>query len=159
MMIDELTQVAREPLTDAGGYRQNDEFSHRLVSRRLPDVYNSSGHDIPGLVAKWRHNPAFMNPEDIAACGFAAGTVIEIDSGRAAILGIVEPADDVKVGVISMAHSFGDTPKHDGDFRLIGSNTGRLSDVAGTGDPISGIPWMSAIPVNVRVSDETFALT
>lgn len=159
MMIDELTQVAAEPLTHHGGYDPDDEFSHRLVSRRLPDVYNSSGHDIAGLVAKWRYNPAFMHPDDLAACGFDAGTIIEIDSGRATILGIVEPADDVKVGVISMAHSFGDAPKHDGDVRLIGSNTGRLSDVASTGDPISGIPWMSAIPVNVRLSDETCALS
>jgi hypothetical protein len=54
-----------------------------------------------------------------------------------------------------MAHGFGDTPKHDGDVRLIGSNTGRLSDFDGTHDPITGIPWMSAIPVNVRFSDET----
>jgi anaerobic selenocysteine-containing dehydrogenase len=159
MMIDELTQVAAEPLTQQGGYGADDEFSHRLVSRRLPDVYNSSGHDIAGLVATWRYNPAFMHPDDIAACGFDAGTIIEIDSGRATILGIVEPADDVKVGVISMAHSFGDVPKHDGDVRLIGSNTGRLSDVASTGAPISGLPWMSAIPVNVRLSDETYALS
>ncbi len=158
MMMAELAEVASEPLTSHGGYSPDAEFSHRLVSRRMADVYNSSGRDIDGLVARWRYNPAFMHPQDIAACGFETGTVIEIDSGRAAILGIVEPADDVKPGVISMAHSFGDVPKYDGDVRTIGSNTGRLSDVAATGDPISGIPWMSAIPVNVRRSDESYSL-
>lgn len=157
-MIDELVEVAAEPVTEHGGYTVDDEFSHRLVSRRLPDVYNSSGHDIPNLVATWRYNPAFMHPSDIEVCGFDAGTVIEIDSGHATILGIVEPANDVKPGVISMAHSFGDVPKHDGDVRTMGSNTGRLSDVAATGAPISGLPWMSAIPVNVRLSDENYAL-
>ncbi len=159
MMIDELSQVAAEPVTQHGGYSADERFSHRLVSRRLPDVYNSSGHDIAGLVAKWRYNPAFMNPKDMTGCGFEAGTIIEIDSGHATILGIVEPAEDIKVGVISMAHGFGDVPKYDGDVRRMGSNTGRLSDVESTGDPISGIPWMSAIPVNVRLSDETYALS
>lgn len=158
MMMAELAEVAAEPLTGHGGYDPDAEYSHRLVSRRMPDVYNSSGRDIDALVARWRYNPAFMHPTDMADCGFDAGTVIEIDSGRATILGIVEPADDVKPGVISMAHSFGDVPKYDGEVRTIGSNTGRLSDVAATGDPISGIPWMSAIPVNVRRSDESYSL-
>jgi anaerobic selenocysteine-containing dehydrogenase len=157
LMIDELAEVAAEPLTDHGGYTADRVFSHRLVSRRMADVYNSSGRDIPGLVARWTYNPAFMHPDDLADCGFRAGDIIEIDSGRATILGIVEPAPDVKPGVISMAHSFGDIPKYDGDVRRIGSNTGRLSDVEATGDPISGIPWMSAIPVDVRLSDETYA--
>ncbi len=66
--------------------------------------------------------------------------MIEIDSGHASILGVVEPAADVKRRVISMAHSWGDAPKYDADVRTIGSNTGR----------------MSAIPVNVRLSDLSY---
>lgn len=159
LMMAELAAVAAEALTTHGGYTDDAPFSHRLVSRRMHEVYNSSGRDIAKLVARYRYNPAFMHPEDLADCGFEPGDVIEIDSGHAAILGIVEAAADVKYGVISMAHSFGDTPKHDGDVRTIGSNTGRLSSVDATFDPISGIPWMSAIPVNVRLSDERYATT
>jgi hypothetical protein len=54
-----------------------------------------------------------------------------------------------------MAHAFGDAPKHDSDVRTIGSNTGRLTSTDRDFDPISGIPVMSAIPVNVRRSDES----
>jgi anaerobic selenocysteine-containing dehydrogenase len=158
MMMAELTEVAAEPIIDHAGYRPEDTFGYRLISRRLLDVYNSSGRDIPHLVRKWRYNPAFMHPDDMAAEGFRTGDIIEIDSGHAAILGVVEPAEDVRHGAISMAHSFGDAPKHDSEVRTIGSNTGRLSPVDRDFDPIHGLPIMSAIPVNVRLSDENLTL-
>jgi hypothetical protein len=37
----------------------------------------------------------------------------------------------------------------------MGSNTGRLSPNDRDHDPITGIPVMSAIPVNLRLSDLT----
>ena len=95
-------------------------------------------------------NPAYMNPMDIAELGLAAGDVVEIESARAAIYGVVEPADDVRTGVISMAHAWGDAPTEDARVRELGANTGRLSDTQRDYDPITGIPVMSAIPVNVR---------
>jgi anaerobic selenocysteine-containing dehydrogenase len=154
LMMDELAAVAAEPLADHAGYRDDDVFRYRLISRRLLDVYNSSGHDIPHLVRKWRYNPAFMNPDDMAEERFTAGDIIEIDSGHATILGVVEPAPDVRRGAVSMAHAFGDAPKFDREVRTIGSNTGRLSAVDRNFDPIHGLPIMSAIPVNVRRTDE-----
>ncbi|CAN5801823.1 MAG: molybdopterin-containing oxidoreductase family protein [Ilumatobacteraceae bacterium] len=157
-MLGELVDVAAEPVLDHAGYRADEVFAYRLVSRRMLDVYNSSGRDIPHLVRKFRYNPAFMNPADLDAEGLAAGDIIEIDSGHAQILGVVEAAPDVAPGVISMAHAFGDAPKHDPDVRTIGSNTGRLSSTDRDYDPISGIPVMSAIPVNVRRSDENLVL-
>jgi hypothetical protein len=57
-----------------------------------------------------------------------------------------------------MAHSWGDAPKYDSDVRTIGSNTGRLSSTDRDYDPITGIPMMSAIPVNVRRSDENLVV-
>ena len=119
----------------------------------MRDVYNSSGRDIPHLVRQYAYNPAFMNPDDLEAAGLTAGDVIEIDSGHAQILGVVEAAPDVVRGVISMAHGWGDAPTYDQDVRHIGSNTGRLSRSDRDFDPVSGIPVMSAIPVNVRLAD------
>ena len=158
-MLDELAEVAAEPVLDHAGYRPDEVFAYRLVSRRMLDVYNSSGRDIPHLVRKFTTNPAFMNPDDMADEGFAQGDIIEIDSGHAQILGVVEPAPDVARGVISMAHSWGDAPKFDSDVRTIGANTGRLSSTDRDYDPITGLPVMSAIPVNVRRSDENLVLT
>ncbi len=144
VMLDELEQVSMEPAERDTGFR------FRLVSRRLPDVLNSCGHDIPSLTRKYRYNPAFMNPGDLDALGLDSGAVVEIHSDHSSILGIVERAPDVKRGVISMTHCFGDAPGDDGDLHSIGSNTGRLTPVEREYDPYTGIPRMSAIPVNVR---------
>lgn len=150
-MMAELEQVRGEAYYDHGGYEGDPEFSHRLISRRMHNVYNSSGHDLDKLVkGNSTYNPAYMNPADLSALGLKAGDLVEISSSRATILGIVEEAPDVRMGAVSMAHAWGDAPEFDRSVRHIGSNTGRLSDNAGRIDPRCGIPVMSAIPVNVR---------
>ncbi|MEZ4333758.1 MAG: molybdopterin-dependent oxidoreductase [Myxococcota bacterium] len=144
-MIGELAEVAAEPLDREAA------FPFRLVSRRLPDVHNSAGRDIPKLVRKYRYNPAFMNPVDLEKLGLAPGDVVEIRSDHASILGVVEPEAGIRCGVVSMPHAFGDVPGTPEDRRVkeLGSNTGRLSPVDRDYDPYSGIPRMSAIPVHV----------
>tara|TARA_B100001964_G_scaffold237617_1_gene301480 strand:- start:1612 stop:3786 length:2175 start_codon:yes stop_codon:yes gene_type:complete len=150
-MLAELNEVGSEEFTEHGGYAGDPEFSHRLISRRLKNVYNSSGRDLKKLVpGNFSYNPAFMNPDDLKEMDLETGDVIEVSSGRATILAIVEEAPDVRAGVISMAHAWGDAPEHDNSVRFIGSNTGRLTDNAGRIDPRCGMPVMSAIPVNVR---------
>ncbi len=156
-MMGDLAEVQSEPVTDHGGYATAMTFTHRLVSRRMNDVYNSSGRDIPKLVRNHRYNPAFMNPSDLEALGLHAGDVVEISSDHATILGVVEEAEDVRSGVVSMAHSFGDAPEFDRKVFTIGSNTGRLTSVERDYDPRIGMPRMSAIPVNIRRGDQRIA--
>lgn len=158
VMLEELREVRAEPLTGHAGYRPEAQFTHRLVSRRLNDVYNSSGRDIPRLVRNGRYNPAYMNPADLAALGLHAGDVVEISSAHARILGVVEEAEDVRPGVVSMAHAFGDAPTEDRKVFSIGSNTGRLTSVEADYDRRTGMPMMSAIPVNLRRGDQSLAL-
>ena len=59
---------------------------------------------------------------------------------------------------VLVVHAFGDAPKFDSEVRTIGSNTGRLMSTDHHYEPISGLPMMSAIPVNVRRSDENLSL-
>ena len=150
-MIEELSEVAGEPID------QDVDYAFRLVSRRLPDVHNSAGRDIPKLVRKYSYNPAFMNPEDLERLGLSAGDVVEITSSYSKILGVVEPEKEIRLGVVSMPHCFGDAPggEQDKDVHTFGSNTGRLSSVDRDFDPYSGIPLMSAIPVNVERALDT----
>jgi anaerobic selenocysteine-containing dehydrogenase len=157
IMLDELRTVRGERLTGHAGYAGQMTFSHRLVSRRLNDVYNSSGRDIPKLMQNGRYNPAYMNPSDMETLGLHAGDVVEIASSRAKILGVVEEALDVRPGVISMSHAFGDAPDEDHKLFSIGSNTGRLTSVDEDYDPRTGMPVMSAIPVNVRRGEQAVA--
>ena len=147
-MLEELSAIRQEETLDDG------DFPFRLISRRLPNVYNSSGRDIAKLNGRRPYNPAFLHPDDLVRLGLARGDLVEIRSSRAAILGVAEPAPEVRPGVISMAHCFGDAggPDDETDERIreIGSNTGRLVDNEGVFDPHTGIPRMSAIPVAIR---------
>lgn len=145
-MLGELAEVAREPID------RDADYEYRLISRRLPDVHNSAGRDLPKLVRKYTYNPAFMNPSDLEKLGLASGDVVEITSSHSSILGVVEAEEAIRIGVVSMPHGFGGAPgsDQDKDVHTFGSNTGRLSSVDRDYDPYSGIPLMSAIPVNVE---------
>jgi anaerobic selenocysteine-containing dehydrogenase len=147
----ELDELVNEPAVEGAGYAPGEKFTHRLISRRLREVFNSMGRELPAIRAKRSTNPAFMNPEDLAKIGASSGDVIAIASGRAEILGVAEAADDIPSGVVSMAHSWGDLLSRPGDVRKIGSSTSRLVDDASDFDPISGMARQSAIPVNVRL--------
>ena len=154
-LVEEIAEVRAEPVVEGAGYVPGEEFSHRLISRRMREFYNSSGRDIAGLTARdGGTNPAFMNPVDGAEWGIADGEVIEIESSRATILGVAAFTDDVPSGVISMAHSWGDVPETDQDVRSIGGSTNRLVNNEEAYDPITGMARQSAIPVNIRPAKE-----
>lgn len=145
-MMAELAEVAGEELEDGS------ERPFLLTCRRLLEVHNSAGRDIEKLVRKYRYNPAFMHPDDLADLGIAPGDLVEIESDHSAILGVAEAESNLRRGIVSMPHAFGDAPTRENDVRVreIGSNTGRLVPVDRVFDPYSGIPRMSSIPVHVR---------
>ncbi len=150
-MMAELAVIGREAAEAATDAAETDGVrSFRLISRRMPNVYNSTGRDIPALMRGGGHNPAYLHPDDLAALGLERGDLIEIATDHASILGIAEGAPELRRGLVSMAHCFGDAPAQDARFREIGSNTGRLIDNEREFDPHTGIPRMSAIPVVVR---------
>lgn len=145
VMMAELDDVSREDFRSDTAF-----YTHRVISRRMSDVLNSCWHDDEKLLRRWRYNPAFMNPDDMAALGLEAGDVVEIESARSSILGVAEPAPDVKRGCISMTHAWGANPDGDQNPYRVGGNTGRLTSTDEMYDPYTGIPRMSTIPVNVR---------
>jgi anaerobic selenocysteine-containing dehydrogenase len=149
-MMSELAEVAAEDFTP------DESLPFLLTARRLLDVHNSAGRDIEKLVRKYRHNPAFMNPDDLAMLGIAPGELVEIRSNHGAISGVAEAEANVRRGVVSMPHCFGDAPTKENDARVreIGSNTGRLTPVDRDYDPYTGMPRMSSIPVSIRRIDE-----
>ena len=145
-ICQELREVHSESLGEG--------FSHRLISRRLRHVYNSSGRDVTALREKGTTNPAYMNPQDLAELGLRAGAVVEIHSEHAAILGVAATAPDVPRGVVSMAHAWGDPAADPKEVRETGSSTNRLVDDEAHFDPITGMARQSAVPVNIRAARE-----
>lgn len=146
-MLAQLAEVASEAAEPVP------EFAYRLVPRRLADVYNSFGRSHERLVRKFRYNPAFMHPDDLAGLGVLPGALLEIRSGYGAIIGVAEADAGLRRGLVSMTHAFGDLPGTADEAELArsaGSNIGRLISVDRDYDPQSGIPRMSAVPVSVQ---------
>ncbi len=128
-------------------------FPLRLISRRMANVYNSAGRDLPHFERKRTYNPAFVHPDELEQLGLASGASVRIESEHGSIPAVVEAADDIRPGVVSMSHAFGDAPAHDARFREIGSTTNRLIDTRTNFERYSGIPRMSAIPVRIVAAD------
>jgi anaerobic selenocysteine-containing dehydrogenase len=128
-------------------------FTHRMASRRLKAVFNSSGRELDVLRNKETTSFAHVNPADLTRWEAEDGDLLTITSTRGTITAVAKAAPDVKVGTVSMAHAWGDLPGDLGPAsnpRVLGDTTGRLTDASSAYDPITGLPLMSAIPVSVR---------
>ncbi|MBO9376241.1 molybdopterin-dependent oxidoreductase [Sphingomonas histidinilytica] len=141
-MIDELAAVLAEDNRAIEA-----DYPFRLLPRRLNNILNSFGRRYAQLARK-PYNPAFMNPEDMAALGLAEGDAIRITSPHGEIVGIAEGEAALRPGTVSMAHGFGRNPGEE-DPRGSGANTGRLMSAEVDYDPITGIPRMGALPVRI----------
>ncbi len=147
-MMSELGEVLVEP---PAAQRAAGAYPFQLISRRAAHVLNSAGRDLPMLVRKGgAYNPAFMHPDDLEALGLRAGNRVQIRSPHGVITGIVQPDETLRRGLVSMTHSYGDLPKLGLDVAQHGSNTSALTSVEDDYDRFSGIPRMSAVPVDVR---------
>lgn len=129
------------------------DFPFRLVSRRMKHVVNSLGRELPGLAAVGTTNPAFLNPADLAALGLAAGDLVRIESMHGSITGVAAEGSDMKPGVVSMSHSWGQSSKADDDVHHHGVPTNRLVANDRGFDPITGMAVQSAIPVRLAAAE------
>jgi anaerobic selenocysteine-containing dehydrogenase len=142
-MMQELSEVAAGlPSTASAGDR---EYPWLLVTRREHAVYNSVGQRLPALVKRIAHNPVYVHPEDAGLLGLTDDMSIDIESRHGRTRARVRLVDDIRRGVISLAHGFED------------SNPAALIDDASVFDALSGLPRMSAIPVRLVRSDRANA--
>jgi len=142
-MLADLAELAAPPAAADGA------LPYRLVSRRQMNVLNSTGCRVAGQVRGRSTNPAFLHPDDLAELGLCEGGLARIRSERAEIVAVVGVDPNLRRGLVSMTHSWGDAPERDGEVRRIGANTGRLSAVDRDYERYTGLPRMSNIPVSV----------
>ena len=91
-----------------------------------------------------------MHPDDLAKMGLSSEAMVEISSPAGSVIGLVKASNDLKVGVISMAHAFGDTNSDASNVMQQGSSTNRLVSDEQHFDAITGQARQSAIPVSIR---------
>ncbi len=151
-VLAELAEVRQEQsgLELLSGY-DAEKYPFRLVGRRLKHALNSLGNELPGLARVATTNYAYTHPDDLAALGAEPGDLLAISSIRSTVTGVAEADPDIKPGAISMSHSWGGMSTTDENVRDIGTPTNRLVDSANATDRITGLPVMSAIPINVKV--------
>src|SRR5262249_60241124 len=120
-VVEPPRALAPAPFSPARGYGGDDRFSPRLISRRMYDVYNSTGDHLPRLRRRFPYNPAFMHPHDLERIGVAPGEPVRIDSDHDFIYRVAAAASDVRPRVISMAPAPGAAPQRDRELRRIRS--------------------------------------
>ena len=154
LFLDDLATVASEPVVAGAGYVAGDRFTHRLASRRLRQVFNSTGSHLRALNGRGPGNPAYLGPADMAALGLADGDLVEIESEHGRIVGVARTDDGVLPGVVSMAHAWGGLPGEDDDDLAAhpehGACTNRLVANDRDYEPLIGQCRQSAIPVTLR---------
>ncbi len=150
LFLEDLGRVAAEPVLDGGGYRAGEHYTHRLASRRLRQVFNSTGTHLPALNRRGPGNPAYLGPDDMHACGLADGDRVEISSEHGRIVGVAWTDPGVPPGVVSMAHAWGSLPGDDDGAPEAGACTNRLVANDVDFEPLIGQARQSAIPVNLR---------
>ncbi len=127
-------------------------FTHRMVTRRIRDRYNSFGRTVPDLKRRVPYNVAYMNPDDMSGMGIGSGDWVEIASDSGAIKIIAEADKTVRRGVVSMTHAFGDVLGDAGvdDYFEYGVSPNLLISTDRDLQTINAMPRMSGIPINIR---------
>jgi anaerobic selenocysteine-containing dehydrogenase len=147
-VVAELREVRAEPVIQGGGYETDEDFTFRMITYRMREVYCSQGQNLPSLRARRSFNPVLMNPENMQSLGVKDGDVVVVDSGFGNVEGIVESSEDLMPGVIALAFGWGD-PSDDRDVREKGCNVQRLIPDDFRYDPVTGLALQTAMPVNV----------
>ena len=140
LLMDELAEVAAT-LTEPF---EGDAYPYRLISRRLQQIHNSNWHENTGQRDKLPEQVAFMNPSDLTALNLSDGDAIKVTSARASIECAVQAAEDVRPGCLSVPHGWG------GAVGTLSGNTNQLIYNDRDYDKHTGIPRMSAIPVQIQ---------
>jgi len=126
------------------------KHAFRLLCRRNNHMYNSSGN-VEGANRGVRHNPAYLNPTDLAELGIEEGSIIRISSDLDSIPAIAAADGNLRRGVVSMAFAFGPAAADGSDVLATGSSPNLLAPNDEVFDSYTGQPRMSNIPVSVAL--------
>lgn len=150
-MLQELTAALvdlQQPSELAIRAKAHEGLQLLMVSRREHAVYNSVGHSLPALKRRRPYNPVYLHPDDAALLGVENGDRLRIANAAGEVFGHAELAEDLRPGVISVAHGFPN--QRELGAQSPGTSVSALLDDEVDYDRFSGLPLMSAVPVSVR---------
>ena len=144
-MLEQLGAVRVESIAARRG--TNPEFPFLYIPSRIQNSTNAGYR--PRGVVKSGYNPAYLHSSDLAKLGVNPGDAVEIRSRHGKIIGIVAADDDLRPGLLAMAHGFGKASGQDSDPRRDGANVNALLHWEDDFDPYHGMPRMGAVPIAV----------
>ncbi|HIK86296.1 MAG TPA: hypothetical protein EYG08_14420, partial [Myxococcales bacterium] len=151
-LLAELREVRAESVMLGGGYARDEDYSFRMITYRMKEVYCTQGQNLPSLASKRPYNPVLMNPIAMDDLGLVDGDPVWVENAHGQVEGFVEGSDDVAPQTIAFAFGWGN-PNDPRPAREKGSNVQRLISDDTNFDSVTGLARQSAIPVNVRPSD------
>jgi anaerobic selenocysteine-containing dehydrogenase len=142
-MMAELGEEARAPAPGRSGR------DFQLTVRRMRHVHNSAWMRRSFDRAKQAYNPAFLHPDDMRQLGLSDGDGITITSSLDRITGVAVADSTLRRGCVSISHNWGGVPGDAGEDEY-GASVNRLIDDSQSLDSVSGLPIMSALPVDIE---------
>jgi anaerobic selenocysteine-containing dehydrogenase len=145
-MLAELAGVAGEDIASRIG--TGVDYPLLMIPKRMQNATNGTMRlDADRLGV--RTNPAYLHPSELESHGLAPGDLAQIRSRHGMIEAVVEADEDLRPGVLAIAHGFGLSPEEQSDPRRHGANVNRLTALDDDFDRYSGMPRMGAIPVSL----------
>lgn len=146
----ELGELLQESRPDAEW--RSRLFPFMLISRRMREVMNTTGINLPSIRRLHRSNPAYMHPDTIASIGAEPGAMVRIRSEHSMIYGRLAADPTLRRDVLSMVHCWGGLPEEEASYDEVGSCTAKLISLDAPSEPINAMPRMSAIPISVELA-------
>lgn len=153
-VAEELAQFLEVPVTADKRRSQGQDFGYLLMTRRQRNIHCTTGVELASTLDRHPYNPVFLHPDDLAEAGIAAGTSIRITSDRSAILAIAEADKTMRRGCIAMAFGWGGDAVDDDEWDGK-ANINLLIACDRDTDPVTALPRMTAIPVNIEAASRS----
>ena len=137
--MDEASRLTRDGHT----------YSYVMSTRRLRDLFNSTGTKLASVRKRTPYNPAYLNPVDLKKLGVKPGDLLELKTSHGRAVVIAAEDDAVRPGVVSTSHGWGDLPDTNTPPDQAGTCVNLLIDSEHHVETINAMPHFSGVPVDI----------
>lgn len=128
--------------------RDGRDYGFLMVTRRLRDVFNSTGTQLASVRKRTPSNPAWLNGEDMAVLGLREGDRVQLRSSAGEVILLAARDDKVRRGCVQTSHGWGNLPGETGGPED-GVCINLLIDDERHCEAINAMPHFSGVPVDV----------
>ncbi|KAA9153996.1 molybdopterin-dependent oxidoreductase [Amycolatopsis acidicola] len=150
--IDLCPDAVRDEVASLAAGLRGDRTGFVLIGRRTLRSNNSWMHNVPNLVSGPQRCTLLVNETDADRLGVATGDRVRVASGKGAVTVDVETTLDIRPGVVSLPHGWGQRSSNGRlgvAARAEGVNANALTDESIV-DVLSGNAVLNGVPVSLE---------